>query len=176
MKNIVLALTIMFSSAAFAEVSMLELKGIKLGDQYEAMDLSQFDCKLSLLDKDAAQCSAMDHVTLAEHKVKMRVLFFKGKVDTIAAFFPHDGFAAVKEGLLSKYGKPTSDEVRILTNGFGAEFESNEITWDYKDEFATLTERANKVDESAIHITNNASIKRYSAKKKKELSEKAKDL
>jgi hypothetical protein len=176
MKKIILALSFLLSTQAIADAGKFELKGVTIGDQYEAMDLSLFDCKTSLLDKDAAQCSAKGHVTIAEHPVKMRVMFHKGKVDTIAAFFHHDAFEDVRAGLMGKFGKPALNEVNILSNSFGAQFESNEITWMHKSEVAYLKERVNKVDESAIHITTNASTDRYTARKRKEQAERAKDL
>ncbi len=176
MKRIILALSFFLYSITALADGEFELKGVKIGDSQESINLNDYECSQSVKDKDVSECRSLGHVTIANKKASIKATFYQNKVDSIIAFFSHDDFADIKEAVLIKYGKPNKEEVKTLSNAMGASFDSLNLSWFKNDVFATLIEMQGSIDTSVLAISTNASTKRFSQKRNKRNQENSKDI
>lgn len=76
--------------------------------------------------------------TIAEVKAELLVHHFvDGKLYKITAWFPHDGYAQVQEGLIAKHGNPKMRETNEYQNRLGATFTGDTLLW--ADNASTIT-------------------------------------
>lgn len=81
-----------------------------------------------------------------------------GAVDSVMIVFSHRDFARIADGLIEKYGKPTSDETEALQNRMGATFSSRTLQWHRPDGAIMAMERASTVDKSIVSMKTAAAL------------------
>lgn len=88
-----------------------------------------------------------------------------GNVQRITLWTKQINYAELAGILKARYGAPTSEEVKDVKNRAGATFSSTELFWEGKHMTLVATERFDKIDESMVIFSDNASIQRVMDKR-----------
>jgi len=92
-----------------------------------------------------------DEPTIAEVKTTLLVHHFvDGMLYRITAWFPHDGYFKVKDGLIAKHGPSKQQETNSYQNRLGATFTGESLIWANAVSTIVLTERFGDLETSAL--------------------------
>lgn len=115
-----------------------------------------------------------DGPTIAEVKTELLVHHFvDGKLYRITAWFPHDGYDKVKDGLIAKYGAPAHEKTEAFQNQLGAKFTGESLMWTNGASTIMLDERFANLKTSSFVLEHRELSAKAAARKPKPT---AKDL
>jgi hypothetical protein len=157
MKRTLAIAALLCASSAFAQSSPLEFKGVSLGATRAEL-LEKFPAFRCDADMCIATLSVANQTNGLEDFGGVRptgylVNLDGDKVAAVSIIFDSDMYPLLLAALSEKYGKPTSTQIKAVTNHAGAKFKSRSARWVRKDGNASLTERAEEyVDKGGLHL------------------------
>ena len=93
--------------------------------------------------------------TIAEVETKILLHdFVDGKLYSIRALLPHDGYHKVKQGLIAKHGPPKRERGVRLQTRFGASFTGESLVWENDVSRINLEEFSRNLDTSYLDFTH----------------------
>lgn len=85
-------------------------------------------------------------VPFSQVDARKREAMSKARFYRVVGQFHYTDFQKIRDAVKEKYGMATEVETKTLTNGFGAEYTSEEVSWWKKEWAITISEREGKVD------------------------------
>lgn len=128
-----------------ASVPFFEFRGISAGKSYN----------LGVFSTCNAVSTELSRCFLSDSRVAGILMFpafvmYKTRLSRMDARFDSDGYSVLRDALIAKYGKPSSERPSKWQNQMGAVFENMETEWSFKSGILRLTLRGNKIDESTL--------------------------
>lgn len=105
---------------------------------------------------------------------KVMVQMSNGVVSRINLELDQSGFGALQAALVSRYGKPTSMEVKSFMTKAGGEFPSSTLRWEGRKMAIRMYERFGRVDRSQVIVYDVAMLKQEMEAEKRRLEGEAK--
>ncbi|WP_154667418.1 hypothetical protein [Niveispirillum irakense] len=162
------------------------------GDQVQVTSLDEFETKhgknMLCSDRDYAEfpvlkklarddigevwcversmLSAGEAGTIANIKAKTYYIFFNKKLISIASSFSSSDFNQMKTSFIQKWGEPSTNTTEVYSNGFGAVFKGEQLSWAKDSCTIALSQYGKKIDESVVGITSFMMEEYLNAKKK----------
>lgn len=151
----VLVFALSLTSIARAEgLEKADFRGVVIGaanDPALPGLLGQFDTCKRLAASLQGVCAVQfpDLGSLRAEGLTLKVS--SGSLETALVVFHPRQFEGIVEALLAKLGKPDTDTVESMQNGYGAKFEGRSLTWMAKDgTLVTCRQFAGRIDRASL--------------------------
>ena len=180
MKKIIAALAFF----AFAQASVAEdayaFKGWKLDEQISNMNMTGLLCSKGngiIADKQCIEKAYKSSETIAGAPIQFMVLFFFDDVlSSIAIREDEKYFNQIRDAMIEKYGKPTSENNEPIQNRAGASFDNSILEWDNSVSKIQLKRRSGKIDASSIVYSSKSGLAESGKRSKQNAASGSHDL